>query len=99
MGSISLQDPVPPFINYRPRIAKINKSIEIITITLNNEGKANNIALTTVLMPSCFETILSGLNALKALKPLVNDRSILRKELKTQVIILNKTIMKSKQFH
>lgn len=67
-------------------------------MTLNKDGKANKIALTTVLIPSYLETNLSGLKALKALNPLAKERSIFLTEESIQVIILNKTIMKSSRF-
>ena len=64
-----------------------------------SDGIADNIALTTVFIPSFFETILSGLSALKALNPFAKERSKLYKLESIQVIIVNITMTKSSIFH
>jgi len=55
--------------------------------------------LTTVLIPSFFETTLKGLNALKALKPLMKEMFVSPANAsKIQVKKENITIIKSRMF-
>jgi len=98
-GSVSLHNPNYPFINCTPRIAKISIISPTISVTFISDGIADKIALTTVLIPSFLETILSGLSALKALNPFANERSKLYKLESIQVIIVKMTMTKSNMFH
>ena len=60
-----------------------------------------NRELTTIFMPSFLDTILKGLNALRALKPLKKLTLTVTEsiESKIQLITENVTIIKSNIFH
>ena len=53
-----------------PRMPKTSRNSMTMRSTLMRAGMDSRRALTTVLIPSFYETALSGLSALKALKPL-----------------------------
>jgi len=74
------------------------KKSKLTSITLIKLGMEVRSEFTTIFMPSFLETILSGLNALKALNPLKKLTLKSLRESKTQLIIEKTTIMKSKMF-
>jgi hypothetical protein len=65
----SLQWPIYPLNICTPRIPKTTKKSKLIRATLNKLGIAFSKELTIVFMPSSFDIIRRGLNALNALNP------------------------------
>jgi hypothetical protein len=76
-----------------------SKNSKTISNTLSSAGMDYSKEFTTVLIPSFFETTLSGLSALNALKPLMKEISADSIDAsRTQVRIEKQTIMKSRMF-
>ena len=75
LGSSLVHQAMAPFQNCTPRIPNTSKKSKMISMTLSRLGMDRRRELTTVLIPSFLLTILSGLRALSALKPLTKEMS------------------------
>lgn len=95
----SLQYPSYPLNNWIPRIPNTSKNNITIIRTCTRAGIDSKRAFTTVLIPSFFETTLSGRRALRARKPLKKLTSPVAYASKIQVTKEKNTMTKSRIFH